>query len=144
MTMELEFAGTGVKLVTYPTGTLNVMYTEVLIQRANFAAVALDGDLYICNPFKLRINLLIKNISDSCEEIKSICEFEDGIAFTDWGDRKVKFSCPSEKNVKTLIGSGQVGTSNGTDETCSFTQVHGIFSMEKTLFLSDVVTGALN
>ena len=38
------------------------------------------------------------------------------------------------------MGSGQEGASDGMDETCSFTQVHGICSMEKTLFISNVAT----
>ena len=46
--------------------------------------------------------------------------------------------CPTEKAVKTLLGSGQEGTNDGTEETCSFTQVHGIRSLENTLFVSDV------
>ena len=37
----------------------------------------------------------------------------------------------------------QEGASDGTDETCSLTQVHGIRSMEKTLFVSDVATGCI-
>ena len=45
------------------------------------------------------------------------------------------------KNVKALMGSGQEAASDGTDETCSFTQVRGICSMEKTLVVSDVATG---
>lgn len=39
------------------------------------------------------------------------------------------------------IWSGR--SSDGTDETCSFTQGHGIYSMEKTLFVSDVTTGCI-
>ena len=34
-------------------------------------------------------------------------------------------------------------SSDGTDETCSFTQGHGIYSMEKTLFVLDVTTGCI-
>ena len=39
--------------------------------------------------------------------------------------------------------SGQEGASDATDEKCSFTQVHGICSMEKTLLVSDVATGCI-
>ena len=45
--------------------------------------------------------------SESYKEIKRFCEFEDGIAFSDSGDRKVKFFCPSEKNVQTFISPGR-------------------------------------
>ena len=94
-------------------------------------AVGLDGGLYVCNPFSLEVDLLLQNNSESCKEIKRLCEFKDGIAFTDSGDQKVKFFRPSEKNIKTLMGSGQEGASDGTDETCSFTQVQSICSMKK-------------
>ena len=60
---------------------------------------ALDGGLYVCNLSSLEVELLLKNSSESCKEIKRLCEFEDWIAFTDSGDRKVKFFCPSEKKV---------------------------------------------
>ena len=136
-------AGTGVRLVTYPTGISNIISIEVLKQIAYFAAVGLDGGLYICDLSSLEVDQLLKNNSESCKEIKRLCEFEDGIVFTFSGDRKVKFFSPSEKNVKTLMGSGQEGASDGTDETCSFTQVHGICSMEKILFISDVATGCI-
>ena len=106
-------------------------------------AVGLDGGLYVYNPLSLEVDLLLQNNSESCKEIRRLCEFKDVIAFTDSGDRKVKFFRPSEKNVKTLMCSGQEGASDGTDETCSFTQVHGICSMEKTLFVSDVATGCI-
>ena len=134
-------AGTGVKLVTYPTSNSNVISMEVLTQRAYFAAVGLDGDLHVCNLSSLEVELLVRNNSESCKEIKKLCKFEDRIAFTDSGDGKLKFLCPSEKNFEKLMGFGQEGASHGTYETCSFTQVQGICSMEKTLFVSDVVSG---
>ena len=118
--------------MTYPTGIWNIISIEVLKQRAYFAAV---GGLYVCDLSSLEVDQLLKNNSKSRKEMKRLCEFEDGIAFTDSGDRKVKFFSPYEKNVKTLMGSGQEGASDGTDETCSFTNVHGICSMEKTLFI---------
>ena len=51
--------------------------------------------------------------------------------FTDSRARNVKYFCPSERTVKILLGSGQEGTSDGTDQTCSFTQVHGICSIKQ-------------
>ena len=39
------------------------------------------------------------------------------------------------------MGSSQKAASDGTDETCSYTQVRGICSTEKTLFVSNVATG---
>ncbi|PFX14849.1 Sushi, von Willebrand factor type A, EGF and pentraxin domain-containing protein 1 [Stylophora pistillata] len=81
-------ARTGVRLVTYPTGILNIISTEVLKQRAYFAAVGLDGGLYVCDLSSFEVDQLLKNNSESCREIKRLCEFEDGLAFTDSGDQK--------------------------------------------------------
>ena len=136
-------AGTGTKLVNYPTGVTSVLSMEVLERKAYFAAVGDVGGLYVCNLSSLEIEVLLKNNSESCVEIKGLSKFETGIAFTDLGDRKVKLFYPTEKTVKTLLGSGQEGTSDGTETTCSFTQVHGICSLENTLFVSDVAAGTI-
>lgn len=135
--------GTGIKLVNYPTGITSVLSMEVLEQKAYFAAVGNVGGMYVCNLSSLESEVLLKNNSESCVEIKGLCKFETGIAFTDLGDRKVKLFCPTEKTVKTLLGSGQEGTSDGTEGTCSFTQVHGISSLENTLLVSDVAAGTI-
>jgi len=136
-------SGTEMKLVNYLTGISSVLSMEVFKRKVYFAAVGVVGGLYVWNLSSLEVDILLKNNSESCVEIKTLCEFENGIAFTDLGDRKVKLFCPAEKTVKTLLGSVQEGTSDGTDETCSFTQVHGICSLEKTLFVSDVAAGTI-
>ena len=89
----------------------------------------------------MEIEVILKNNSESCVDIKGLCNFETGIAFTDLGDRKVKLFCPTEKAVETLLSSGQEGTNDGTEQTCSFTQVHGICSLENTPFVSQLVSG---
>ena len=136
-------SGTGMKLVNYPTGISSVLSMEVLERKVYFAAVGAVGGLYVYNLSSLEVDILLKNNSESCVEIKTLCEFENEITFTDLGDRKVKLFCPAEKTLKTLLGSGQEGASDGTDETCSLTQVHGICSLEKTLFVSDVAAGTI-
>ena len=136
-------SGTGMKLVNYPTGISSVLSMEVLERKVYFAAVGAVGSLYVYNLSSLEVDILLKNNSESCVEIKTLCEFENEITFTDLGDRKVKLFCPAEKTLKTLLGSGQEGASDGTDETCSLTQVHGICSLEKTLFVSDVAAGTI-
>ena len=129
-------SGTGMKLVNYRTGISSVLLSmEVFKRKVYFAAVGVVGGLCVCNLSSFEVNILLKNNSESCVAIKTLCEFENGIAFTDLGDREVKLFCPAKKTVKTLLGSGQEGTSDGTDETCSLTQVHGISSLEKTLHI---------
>ena len=83
---RVGIAGTGVRLVTYPTGIWNIISIEVLKQRAYFAAVGLDGGLYVCDLSSLEVDQLLKNNSKSRKEMKRLCEFEDGIAFTDSGN----------------------------------------------------------
>ena len=137
-------SGTGMKLVNYPTGISSVLLSmEVFKRKVYFAAAGVVRGLYVCNLPSLEVDILLKNNSESCVEIKTLCEFENGIAFTDLGNRKVKLFCPAEKTVKTLLGSGQEGTSDEPDETCLLTQVHGICSLEKTLFASDVAAGTI-
>lgn len=61
-------AGTGVRLVTYPTGILNIISMEVLeeltLQQAAFTVV--------CDLSSLEVSQLLKNNSESCREIKRL------------------------------------------------------------------------
>ena len=68
----------------------------------------------------------LENSSESYVDIKRLSKFENGVVFTDLGNRKVKFLDPFGKTFKNLLGSGQKGASEKTDQTCSFTQVHRI------------------
>ena len=36
------------------------------------------------------------------------------------------------------MGTGKEGSNDGTDETCTFAQVHGICCLQNTIFVSDV------
>ena len=40
--------------------------------------------------------------------------------------------------VETLMGTGKEGTNDGTGETCTFAQVHGICCLQNTIFVSNV------
>ena len=71
---------------------------------------------------------LLRNSSDSCKEIKRLYGYEGNIAFTDNKDQKVK-TCNLSATVETLLGTGHEGTVDGTEERCSFTQVHAICSL---------------
>ena len=136
-------AGTGLRLVNYPTGVSSVECMDFLTQLAYFAVVGVTGGLYVCNLSTLKVDVLLKNNSESCGEIKRLCGFQRGKAFTDLRERNVKYFCPSEKTVKILLGSGQEGTSDGMGQTCSFTQVHGVCSINKTLVVSDLAAGTV-
>ena len=45
---------------------------------------------------------------------------------------------PDDKSVRALVGSGQNSSSDGRQDSCSFKQLEGICSADKTLFVTDV------
>lgn len=92
--------------------------------------------LNLCN-----IERLLRNLSDSCNEIISLYGYGGSIVFTDSKDRKIKTFSPLLATVKTLMGNGQEGTADGTEKNCTFTQVHGICSLQNTIFVSDRAAG---
>ena len=56
---------------------------------------------------------------------------------------QVKMYDPGKDSVKVLLGSGQEGIVDVTQETCSFTQVQGVCLLGMVLFVIDVATGAV-
>lgn len=52
-------------------------------RKVYLAAVGVVGGLYACNLLSLKVDILLKNNSESCVEIKTLCKFENGIAFTE-------------------------------------------------------------
>ena len=102
---RVGIAGTSLKLVNYPTGITSVLSMEVLEQKDYFACAA-DGEvggLYVCDLSSLEIEVILKNNSESCVDIKGLFNFETGIAFADMGDRKVKLFFPL-KSCQSLLG----------------------------------------
>ena len=91
-----------------------------------------------CDLANSNVKQLLLNSSVSCSEIKRLCHYGDAIVFTDIVDRKVKTFDPRTTTVETLMGTGKEGTNDGTGETCTFAQVHGICFLQKTIFVSDV------
>ena len=50
---------------------------------------------------------------------------------------------PAKDSVKVLLGLGQEERADGTQNTYSFTQVQGLCSLGKVLFVTCVATGAV-
>ena len=50
---------------------------------------------------------------------------------------------PAKDSVKVMLGSGQEGRVDGSQNTCSFMQVQGVCSLGKVLFVTDAATGAV-
>ena len=51
---------------------------------------------------------------------------------------KVKHYNPDDNSVIVLVGSGHNSSFDGTQDSCSFKQIKGICSVDKTLFVTDV------
>ena len=98
-----------------------------------------DGVSSIESLANSNVKQLLRNSSDSCSKIKRLCHYGDVIVFTDIVDRKVKTFDPRTTTVETSMGTGKEGTNDGTGETCTFAQVHGICCLQNTIFVSDVL-----
>ena len=75
--------------------------------------------------------------------MKRLYGYEGNIVFTDNKDQKVKTYNPLSATAETLLGTGHEGTVDGTEESCSFTQVHVICSLQKIFFVSDIAAGTI-
>ena len=102
-------------------------------QHIYLAASGKAGGLYDCDLANSNVKQLLRNSSDSCSEIKRLCHYGDVIIFTDIVDRKFKTFDPRTTTVKTLVSTGKEGTNDGTGETCTFVQVHGICCLQNTI-----------
>ena len=70
-----------------------------------------------------------------------VCTLNGKIVFTDVKAGKVKQYNPDDNSVKVLVGSGHNSSSDGTQDSCSFKQIKGICSVDKTLFVTGVSAG---
>ena len=50
---------------------------------------------------------------------------------------------PDDNSVRALVGSGHNSSSNGTHDSCSFQQIEGTCSVDKTVFVTDVSAGKM-
>ena len=64
--------------------------------------------------------------------------FGGNSVFTDSKVHKVKTFDPLTTTVETLFGTGHEGTADGSEENCTFTQVHGICFLQNTILISDI------
>ena len=76
-----------------------------------------------------------------CSEVNQVCNLNGKIVYTDVKSGKVKQYNPDDISVKVLVGSGYNSSSDGTQDSCSFKQIKGICSADKTLFVTDVSAG---
>ena len=119
MQLELEYNGVAIigsrlRQINYPNEVTSVESLYVLRQSAYLAATGAESP-------------------DSCKETKRLYGYERNIVFTENKDHKGKTFNPLSATVETLLGTGHEGTANGTEESCSFTQVHAICSLQNTI-----------
>ena len=134
MQLELEYNGVAIigsrlRQINYPNEVTSVESLYVLRQSAYLAATGAAGGLYGCNLDSVNVKRLLWNSPDSCKEIKRLYGYEGNIVFTENKDHKGKTFNPLSATVETLLGTGHEGTVDGTEESCSFTQVHAICSL---------------
>ena len=79
--------------MNYPNGISSAGSVDALRQQAYFfiCSVGVAGGVYVCSLSSLKVDLFLKNNSETCNEIKMLCGFGNGIVFIDLGARKVKF-----------------------------------------------------
>ena len=131
--------GTNMREINYPDGVSSIESLCVWRRSAYLAASGKAGGLYACDLANSNVKQLLWNSSDSCSEIKRLCHYwGDVIVFTDIVDRKVKTFDSRTTTVETLMGTGKEGTNDGSGETCTFVQVHGICCLQNIIFVSDV------
>ena len=138
MQLELEYNGVaiiGSRLwqINYPNDVTSVESLYVLRQSAYLAAIGAAWGLYGCNFHSVDVERLLRNSSDSCKEIKRLYGYEGNIVFTGNKEQKGKTLNPLSATVETLLSTGHEGTADGTEESCSFKQVHAICSLQNTI-----------
>ena len=68
--------------------------------------------------------------------------FEITVVFSD-SKRQVKEYNSEIDSVRVILGDVQEGERDGTGKTCRFVQVHGICTVENTIFVTDLATGMI-
>ena len=120
--------GTSMREINYPDGVSSIESLCVRRRSALLAVSGKAGGLHDHDLANSNVKQLLRNSSYSGSEIKRLCHYGDVIVFTDIIDRKVKTI-----TVETLMGTGKEGSNDGTGETCTFAQVHGICCLQNTL-----------
>lgn len=93
------------------------------------------------NLAQIRWSKLYANSTLPCSEVNQVCTLNGKIVYTDAKAGKVKQYNPDDNSVKVLVGSGHNSSSDGTQDSCSFKQIKGICSVDKTLFVTGVSAG---
>ena len=134
--------GISMREINYTSGVSSIESLCVWRRSEYLAASGKAGGLYDCDLANSNIKQLLRNCSDSCGEIKRLCNYGDVIVFTDIVDRPFIVD-PRTTPVETLMDTGKEGINDGTGETCTFAQVYRICSLHNTILVSDVAAGTV-
>ena len=91
--------------------------------------------MYRCRLETGEVEPAFRNIEQNVD-VTRMTEFAGTIAFCDRTAHLVKTYDPVDNTVSVLLGSGREGQLDGTQQSCTFIQVQGICSIEKTLLVT--------
>lgn len=102
-----------------------------------------SGGLYKLSMETTTIDIVLKNSTRSCGEIKKVSRNESNgaLVFTDVEARNVKSFDPITLEITHLAGDGNSIDLDGTGLNCSFIQVMGICCIANTIFVTDAAAG---
>ena len=85
---------------------------------------------------------ILANQTD-CIRVHSISSFEGNVIFTDKVNRQIKMMKTSNRIMTNITGTGQSGNDDGIADFAKFTQLQGICSEDRTIYVTDAVTGCV-
>ena len=135
--------GKFLKLVDYPdvAAIESLSVCGKLIYFVSLKGLRTVGGFYSFNLAGGPVDVLLKNETILCLEIKCVASFKNILAFTDSRAYQVKVYDPVDKVVTVLAGSGKRGNEDGTAKSCTFFQPHRICTVGETIFVTDAATG---
>ena len=131
MTLEYDGAtihGNVTQISSYPQHISNVESITVIEQFPYFSASSSyveHGGLFRCSLETGEILSVLSNSVSLPSKVRKISTYDTNAVFTDLKVKQVEMYDPAKYSVKVLLGSGQEGRVDGTQDTCSFTQVQG-------------------
>ena len=129
--------GNATKFTAYLFSIVDLLSITLLDQCAFFSGASSQGGLYKCE-------LSTKTVTLPCSEINQICALNGKVLYTDTKAAKVMQYNPDDNSARALVGSDHNSSSDGTQDSCSFKQLEGICSVDKTLFVTDVSSGKVS
>ena len=97
-----------------------------------------------CTNVNLAQRQAVCNSTLPCSEVNQVCALNGKVLYIDSKAAKVMQYNPDDNSARALVGSDHNSSSDGTQDSCSFKQLEGICSVDKTLFVTDVSSGKVS